>query len=381
MPSDPAASSAPDRRWVRPALTGHPWLRRLVIAVSGLALLVVALDLIVPPVAKRLANRRLAALPDYTGRVGSVTCSLWRGRAEIGDFTFRERGHDENPPLLQVRRVVVNLAYTALVRGELGGAILVEHADATLINRPGPAAGKPAKAGPPPARKIARWQDALRQAFPFRLSRFEAQDGRVRFLDRTTQPNVDVGIAQLHVVVSDLGNRPADPKDPLPTKILVTGVTTGNGGLTLSAEANPVARHPRFSVKLELKDLSLPPFNSFLLAHADADVSRGTFELYLEAEAAEGAYHGYVKPFFKNLDFQTASDEHKSAGQLLVKKIVSGVASLLKNDEDQKVATKVPFSGNFSQNDVDVWTAIANLLRNAFVQALREGLEGSASSH
>lgn len=57
-------------------------------------------------------------------------------------------------------------------------------------------------------------------------------------------------------------------------------------------------------------------------------------------------------------------------------KVASAVENLLKNDRGQ-VATKAPFHNNFEENKVDVWTTLENLLRNAFVSALREGLEGS----
>jgi hypothetical protein len=56
------------------------------------------------------------------------------------------------------------------------------------------------------------------------------------------------------------------------------------------------------------------------------------------------------------------------------------VTSLMENKDQDQVATKAPFSGNFADNDVDVWTAVVNLMRNAFVQALRSGFEGGGGS-
>jgi hypothetical protein len=47
----------------------------------------------------------------------------------------------------------------------------------------------------------------------------------------------------------------------------------------------------------------------------------------------------------------------------------------LENEEKGQVATQTPFSGTFDQNQIDVWAAVANLLRNAFIQALREGFD------
>jgi hypothetical protein len=141
-------------------------------------------------------------------------------------------------------------------------------------------------------------------------------------------------------------------------------------------QVDPLARQPRFTARFELRDLKLPPLNSFLLAYANADVSRGTFEVYMEATARDGAYNGYVKPLFHDLDFRNASDRDKNVAQRFAEKVVSTVTAALKNDDKQQVATKAPFSGNFADNDVDIWTTIAELFRNAFVQALRGGFEG-----
>src|SRR5690348_15904515 len=113
-----------------------------------------------------------------------------------------------------------------------------------------------------------------------------------------------------------------------------------------------MARQPRFAINFELREQELPPLNNFLNAYADADVSRGTFELYSEINAEKGSYKGYVKPLFHDLDFRNASDKDKSAGKLLKEKIVTAVTSLLKNDDTQQVATKAPFSGNFADNEV-----------------------------
>src|SRR5690606_1835837 len=104
--------------------------------------------------------------------------------------------------------------------------------------------------------------------------------------------------------------------------------------------------------------------------------SRGTFEVFTEIKAQDGAYDGYVKPLFRDLDFRTASDRDKNAAQLFIKKVVTVVVSALENEETEQVATKAPFSGNFADNEVDIWSTIATLFRNAFVQALRGGFEG-----
>ena len=100
---------------------------------------------------------------------------------------------------------------------------------------------------------------------------------------------------------------------------------------------------------------------------------RGTFEVFAEIDAANGGYQGYVTPFFRDLEFEPVPD--KNIVKRAAAAVADAVTNVLRNDESE-VATKIPFDGNFENTDVDVWTSIESVLRNAFIQSLREGLEG-----
>jgi hypothetical protein len=226
------------------------------------------------------------------------------------------------------------------------------------------------------AQQVERWQDTFRNSFPMTLTKLEVKNSRIHFIDRTQQPVPEFAVDQIHIVAVDLQNRPKASGDPLPAHVKMTAVTSGNGKVQSTVRVDPMNEKPRFTLTFELKDMSLPPLNNFLLAYGNADVSRGSFEVYSEINAEGGHYEGYLKPLFHDLDFRTASDRNKSPGQLLAKKAVAAVASVFKNKDEQQVATKAPFAGNFADNQVDVWSTIATLFRNAFVQALRGGFEG-----
>jgi Domain of Unknown Function (DUF748) len=360
------------------------WLHRLLLIAVTLIVVVIAIDFIAAPIVRSTLNRRLSELPDHRGHVEKVNLSLWRGRCEIGDFSFFERGRQGVPPLLHVKRAALNLKYAALLRGKLSATAVAEKVELNVVETLPAAGAEKEKAGAgtdkvPAVRKAQRWQDALKNSFPVEITRLELKDARVRLIDPSQEPKVDVGLDTLHLVATGLDTRPEGNEGPLPARVEVEGVTTGNGRLKISVQSDPLAGRPRFVSQFSLRDLSLPALNPLLIAYADADVARGTFEFDSEIDARDGAYSGYVKPFFKDLDFKTASDKDKNAAQLLKKKVVTAVATLLKNDEN-KVATKAPFSGNFATDDVDVWTTIVNLLRNAFVQGLREGFEGQTAN-
>ena len=52
---------------------------------------------------------------------------------------------------------------------------------------------------------------------------------------------------------------------------------------------------------------------------------------------------------------------------------------LLANDKTQRVATVVPIEGSFKDPKVNAWATVGMALRNAFIQALFGGLEGTIS--
>ncbi len=355
----------------RPALPRA--LRFLVWCVVIVLLALIVAGFIAAPVAKNVLNKKLAAMTDYTGHVDHVSVSLWRGHVAFRDAVFRKRAEASAPPLAAFDRADFNLAYASLLHGKLRADAVVDHAELNIS--PKVAKEDAPEAARKAAPKAKRWQEQLRHMLPVELTRLEVSNTKVHFVDESRQPKVDVGLDHLHLLATGLTNQHAE-NEKLPARVELNAIMTGDGRLRITVQADPLNRQPTFNTQTQLRGLSLPAFNSFLLAYADADVSAGTFEFDSEVQASNGHYQGYVKPFFKDLNFKTASDKNKNAAQLLAKKVVSAAASLLKNDDEQKVATKAPFSGDFENNDVDIWTTVANLLRNAFVQGLREGFEG-----
>ena len=56
--------------------------------------------------------------------------------------------------------------------------------------------------------------------------------------------------------------------------------------------------------------------------------------------------------------------------------VVAGAGAILRNPEEEQVATKLPMEGTFDDTDSDLWHAIIVLLRNAFIQALQPSIDG-----
>jgi hypothetical protein len=336
----------------------------------GLVVLLLAVRFVGSPIVTRVVNKKLASLDDYIGRVEGIHLSVWRATVTATDFSLTLRGQDSGEPLVRIKQASLAIAILPLFRGVLGGHGTIDGMEIVLVKTQLDELKEDAVEKKPEAKA---WTAVLQDAFPMEITRFEAENVRVSFMDNTSAPAGRLVIDELKLVATDITNQPNG--DELPTHVTVEGRIGGTGSLALGIRVDPSAKQPRFETRMQIRNLELVPIHDFLLSYALIDVSAGSFEVFSEISARGGGYDGYVKPFFKDLQFKAVPDPEKNMMQRAATRIASAVTGVLKNDQGD-VATKAPFKGNFENNEVDVWTTIQNLLRNAFVQSLREGLEG-----
>jgi hypothetical protein len=139
----------------------------------------------------------------------------------------------------------------------------------------------------------------------------------------------------------------------------------------LDLKLNPMAALPTFEVTAQLTNVNLVDLNDFLKAYGKFDVARGNFALYTSFAAAEGKYDGYAKVFFEDLDvFAWEKERKKNILQIFWQAIGGTIGAVFRNQPKDQLATKIPFSGSYTNNQIDGWTAVGTLLRNAFISAL-----------
>lgn len=354
-------------------------LKTILWTVAGALGLLLLIQLVGSPIATHIANQRLARMPQFTGHVGAIRLQLWRGTVSMKDLELIDRKNPADGPVVVAPHGSLSLSWAPLFRGRIGGDASTEKARIVMIKRAETAKDEQEKAKKLISKPIVRaWQDVMAKEFPIEFRQIEIKDSQLRFEDRSDPQAVSLSIDQINLTLTGFSNREKGD-DPLPAKLEMKATIAGSGALVVNAQADPADRQPRFEVKMELKGLNLPQLHDFLVRYALVDVQTGQFELYTEVSASGGKYQGYTKPFFKDLQFKAVPDPEKNVLQRAATKVASVVQNALKNEQGD-VATKAPFEGNFEDNQVDVWTTLENLLRNAFVQALREGLEGQTGN-
>ncbi len=364
--SAPAPARAARRRWWRiPAWT--------LAVVLGLML---AVQFGGSPLATGFVNRKLGDMPGYAARVERLRILPWLATVKLENFVLSAREAKSGDPIVRLPRASLALSWSDLIRGRVHARALIE--DTALAIRPEPITEEPGQSEEEKERMkqkriedARRWQETLRHTFPIELSRLEMRGLRVHYLDTSAEPDAELVIEGIRLVMKGLRNRP-QPGEGLPATLVLDANFSSGGTLHVTASADPWARPPRFAANMEVRGLALPPLDGLVRDQASVKVTRGTFEVFAEVNAADGRYTGYLKPFFQDLEIDSLPE--KNVVQRAAVAVADAVSSVLKNDKD-KIATKIPFEGNFDSAEVELWTAVENLLRNAFVQALREGLD------
>ena len=329
---------------------------------------VVAFRLALPSLVQKYVNQKLDELPEYDGQIGDVDIHLLRGAYSIDDIDIVKTTGDVPVPFFSAKTVDFSMEWREILHKSLVGEIHVYGCSVNFVK------GESERDSQTSIDKS--WLDIVQELFPFRINRFEIEEGSIWFHDFGTEPKVDVYLTNLVVVCTNLYNT-RELATELPADFRASGITLGGGGLELHVKLDPLADEPRFDLELGVTNVNLVALNELLEAYGNFNVKRGTFEVFAEIAGSEGNFDGYVKPFFQDLNVFELKEDATSPFKLIWQGIVAGAVKIFKNHPEDQVATKVPVSGTFEKTDVEIWTTVVNVLRNAFVEAFRARVDES----
>jgi hypothetical protein len=356
----------------------HPRSRRrlLLRTIVGLAVLLVIVRLLLPWLLARAINDRLGSLPLHQGVVDDVDLHLFRGAYRIHGLSIRQRG-EHGDPLISVRTIDFSLAWRELFHGRVVSDIVFD-APILRLTRASPLPPLP-PGEKPPTTNDPGWRALIEDLFPIEITALVIREGSIDYDDPARDPPLAIGIADVGARIEGLANRTPPKGEPSPARGELAAIVEGGGGLSIQARGFPLADPPVFEARAELDAIPLPAINPLLRSSLGVDVSDGTLHLAVEIHAAGGSYEGYVKPLVRGARFTDIGHEPGAGpAKTLWETLVAGVAMILTNDNSENLGSRVPFAGQFGRTDVDAWDAFVALLRNAFVRALREGVDPGA---
>lgn len=333
----------------------------------------IAARLAMPYAMKAWLNQRLASLGQYQGHVDDVHVALWRGAYELRSVHIQQLNSAVDEPLFATPAVEVQVLWSALIKGTIVARI---RALEPTISFAAGHAGKAAQTG-----RGVNWADLLDRLTPFRIDRLEIVSGQVHYYDLYSTPKVDVHLDDVEALLTHLTNA-RDDQHPRVADLQLEALAMAQSKLTLDLQIDPFAVQPDFALKMKLLGLQVARMRPAMQAYTPFDPTEGRLDVLLEATGKDGAVSGYVKPLFTDLKVvdwkQELKGEHNPF-ELAVNAVGSVLNLVLQNQAKDQLATRMPFSGRLDAPNVDVASALGNILSNAFISAFEPSFEGQAT--
>jgi hypothetical protein len=334
---------------------------------TGFIILIIVIRLILPYVVLHLVNKNLATMKGYYGHVKDIDLAIIRGAYKVDSIYLNKKDTvtQKQTPFFAASVIDLSVEWKSLLKGSIVGEV--------IMNKPMLKFTADKVEPKDVAKDSSALKDLLDDFMPLRINRCEINRGRIQYIDPNTKPPYDIQMTNVHILAENLRNS-------YESSVLLPATITGNatvyeGTLTLNAKANPLAVSPTFDMSAELKNTNLVKLNDFFQAYAKVDVNKGNFGLYTEIAAKDKKFAGYVKPFIKDLDILGKEDRKDNLFQKMWEGIAGGVGKLLENHKKDQIATKIPFSGDLDDPKTNVWYALANVLQNAFIHALKPSID------
>lgn len=303
----------------------------------------------------------------YYGRIQDIDIALIRGAYRIDSVYLNKVDSitHEQTSFFSASSIDLSIEWKALFHGSLVGEFVFEK-PALIFTKE--------KVEPSTLRKDSTEFKGLQADFmPLQVNRFEVNNGSIRYVDKGSKPKVDIAMTNTFILAQNLKNS-YDSSVLLPATVKASATVYG-GTISFNMKLNPLAKDPTFDLNSELRNTNLVELNEFFQAYAKVDVNKGTFGMYAEVAAKEGKFAGYVKPLIKNLDILGKEDRKDNIFRKIWEGIAGGMSEVFENQEKDQVATKIPFQGKIEDPNTNVWYAIVNVLRNAFIQAIQPSID------
>jgi hypothetical protein len=214
------------------------------------------------------------------------------------------------------------------------------------------------------------WVTEVKQLVPLQINQFKIHNGDIHYYDFHADPPINLPLTDLELEADNLTNTTRS-KDLMPQTVVITGHPLKIGNLDAHLSVNVDLKQPTFSERVSLDNVPVPALNAFIAKYLSVYAKSGYFSFRSEMMSKEGSYDGYMKPFFKDLQFEPMPKDRGGLGALWAG-IVEGLKGIVENGDTKTVATQVPVHGQYKDPNIDFWAAAFGVIKNAWIQALAQ---------
>jgi hypothetical protein len=344
--------------------------RIIIVILIVFIIALIAIKLMLPPLAKDYVNKVINNINGYSGSVSDIDINLWRGAYTLHNIKIDKKESGIPVPFIDIPEMDLSVQWRALLHGAVVAVINFRD---PVVNFAIGKDGKVKQTG-----VEANWTDPLNKLVPIDINLVTVSNGMITYKDFSKDPNVNIFIKDISLEARNLQSV-EDKKNLLPSSFSLTGSSIGAGALAIDGHANILKTPPDFDLNGKLEKVNLPALNDYSRAYAFIDFDRGSLNIYTEFAVRDGRLSGYIKPLATDVSFVNLEKDDNPV-KLVWETIVATFATIFKNQPTDQLATRIPLQGDVSNPGISIWPTIAGIFRNAFIEAYKNNIDNSLSS-
>src|SRR5690554_474529 len=322
-------------------------------------IVLVAFRLYLPTLVKNHVNKVLAEIPGYYGQVEDIDIALIRGAYVVNGMYLNKGTATSNVPFLNFPKSDISIEWKSLFHGRIVSEIIMDSPEVVYVFEDQKEEEGDAD--------VEDWTKALTDLVPIDINHFQVHNGKLAFVQLSADPDVDIQINNLDLTADNLRNV-VERERILPSPIQASGVSIGNGKMSLEGNMNLVKKIPDMDISFSLENADVTAFNDFTKYYAKLDFEKGNFSVFSEVAIADGHLVGYIKPLLTDSKLVGEDDGFL---EVLWEGFVGFFKFILKNQGTDTLATKVPIEGDLNNVDAGVWPTVFNIFKNGWIQAFK----------
>jgi hypothetical protein len=335
--------------------------KKVLLVIVSIVVILIVLRIALQPILLKKANKFLATFsPVYSVHIDKISLSIFTGGYQFKKIIAELK--EDKKKFLEIEGIGVSMAWREIFKGRLVTDIEVTGVKFLVI--------KDIKKLQPP--KTEEKSKAKKQLFPIDIERFDLKDSSITFEGYESMDEKN------YLTINDINGRMTNltpnEKNPLSYFNLKANMLDPDATLKLAGALNMIKKPIVWDLDAEIRNFHLNLMNPYFKKHLPLTFTKGTLDLYSEAQSKEGTVKGYVKPFIRELDVVANKEKFKSAKHFGFEAITAIANLVLREAKTKSVATKVDFTYDKKLN-FDSGKVLSKTLKHAFNQQISPGID------
>lgn len=332
-----------------------------------------------PAILLKETNKILAKFSDvYHGHIEDFDIHILRGAYGLDGLRLRLKknssttkgGHDLGPEFVFIKNLDVSIAWREILVGKFNTDIIVDEMKLMITNNLIDVIANNKKQSEKDSKLVAS------KLFPIHIGRIDIRNSSFEFAELLSVP--EASRWKMTEMNGRISNVTSTPETPL-SLLSFRGKLFNSSEVKVAGNLNMVKTPAVWDFDLVLKDFNLPNANAWLKRKLPLTFTSGKLDLYSEVRYENNKIEGYAKPFLHKADIVATGESFTSLKHFAIEISTAAANLILRTARDKTLATKILFSYENNEFNINSKKAISEAIKNGFSEKIPEGVDDEIS--